>query len=88
MPDESVLIRVDGDHLATAAGEPVRLRGVGLGGWMNMENFITGYPATEELQRKALRTVLGEEVAAAFFDRFLEVFFTDEDAALPGRRSG
>jgi len=86
MPDESVLISVDGDHLATAAGEPVRLRGVGLGGWMNMENFITGYPSTEELQRKALRTVLGPEVAAAFFDRFLEVFFTDEDARFLAER--
>jgi aryl-phospho-beta-D-glucosidase BglC (GH1 family) len=80
MHDESVLIRVDGDHLATAAGEPVRLRGVGLGGWMNMENFITGYPSTEELQRKALRKVLGQDVYDAFFDRFLEVFFTDADA--------
>jgi aryl-phospho-beta-D-glucosidase BglC (GH1 family) len=80
MPDPSVLLRVDGDHLATAAGEPVRLRGVGLGGWMNMENFITGFPSTEELHRKALRSVLGPEAYEAFFDRFLEVFFTDADA--------
>jgi hypothetical protein len=80
MHDQSVRLHVDGDHLATAAGEPVRLRGVGLGGWMNMENFITGYPSTEELQRKALRRILGQEVYDAFFDRFLDVFFTDEDA--------
>ncbi|MCI2415835.1 glycoside hydrolase family 5 protein [Saccharopolyspora sp. K220] len=80
MHDKSAMVRVEGDHLATAAGDPVRLRGVGLGGWMNMENFITGYPATEELQRKALRRVLGEEVYHAFFDRFLDVFFADEDA--------
>ena len=26
-----------------AGSEPVVLRGFGLGGWMNMENFITGY---------------------------------------------
>ncbi|MGP4014618.1 glycoside hydrolase family 5 protein [Saccharopolyspora sp. 5N708] len=80
MHDKSAMVRVEGDHLATAAGGPVRLRGVGLGGWMNMENFITGYPATEELQRKALRRVLGESVYEAFFDRFLDVFFTDDDA--------
>jgi aryl-phospho-beta-D-glucosidase BglC (GH1 family) len=80
MHDESVLIRVDGDHLATAAGEPVRLRGVGLGGWMNMENFITGYPSTEELHRRAMLKVLGQDVYDAFYDRFLEVFFTDADA--------
>ncbi|WP_255946293.1 glycoside hydrolase family 5 protein [Streptomyces odontomachi] len=82
MNDASVLIHVDGDHLATAAGTPVRLRGVGLGGWMNMENFITGHASTEELQRAALRRILGEEATHAFFERFLDVFFTDADAAL------
>jgi endoglucanase len=80
MSDASVMIQVRGDHLATAAGEPIRLRGVGLGGWMNMENFITGHASTEELQRRALRRVLGREVYDAFFDRFLDVFFTDADA--------
>jgi hypothetical protein len=29
------------------------VRGFGLGGWLNMENFITGYPANEETQRQA-----------------------------------
>ncbi len=82
MNDASVLIQVEGDHLVTTAGSPLRLRGVGLGGWMNMENFITGHPATEELQRTALRRVIGEEAYHAFFDRFLEVFFTDADARL------
>jgi len=37
----------------TRSGRSIVLRGVGLGGWMNMENFITGYPATETLQRAA-----------------------------------
>jgi endoglucanase len=62
------------------AGQPVVLRGFGLGGWMNMENFITGYPANEEAQRDALRAVLGEEKYELFFDRFLEHFFTEDDA--------
>ena len=30
--------------MVAADGTPVRLRGVGVGGWLNMENFITGYP--------------------------------------------
>lgn len=78
--DEGVLIQVDGDRLVTARGESVVLRGVGLGGWMNMENFITGYPSTESLQRKALRQSLGEEGYQRFFARFFEVFFADQDA--------
>jgi aryl-phospho-beta-D-glucosidase BglC (GH1 family) len=80
MTNDDVALRVSGSHLATGSGEAVRLRGVGLGGWLNMENFITGYPATEELQRRALREVLGEDAYHAFFDRFYETFFADDDA--------
>src|SRR5207253_2299060 len=60
---------------------PVILRGVGLGGWMNMENFITGFPATESLHRDALRRAIGDAASARFFDRFLDVFYADADAA-------
>nr|WP_232523536.1 cellulase family glycosylhydrolase [Nocardioides sp. MAH-18] len=73
-------MRVDGTRLVSD-GEPVVLRGFGLGGWMNMENFITGYAGSESQMRRALGRVLGPAAAAAFFDRLLEVFFTDADAA-------
>ena len=56
------------------------LRGFGLGGWLNMENFITGYPANEEAQRQVLREALGPEKYDFFFDRFLTYFFTEDDA--------
>jgi endoglucanase len=75
------LLRVEGTQLCTAGGERVTLRGVGLGGWMNMENFITGYPSAELLLRKALRKTMGDEAYKAFFDRFLDVFFSSADAA-------
>ncbi len=39
-------LRTRGTHIETEDGERVYLKGVGLGGWMNMENFITGYPPT------------------------------------------
>jgi endoglucanase len=73
-------IQVAGDRLVDSTGEPVILAGFGLGGWLNMENFITGYPATESLQRAALRRVLGEEGYARYFDRFLTDFFDVPDA--------
>jgi endoglucanase len=73
-------IRVDGANLRTAAGDVIVLRGVGLGGSLNMENFITGYPGAEFQMRKALLKVLGSEGCARFFDRFLDVFYADEDA--------
>jgi aryl-phospho-beta-D-glucosidase BglC (GH1 family) len=76
------LLRVDGSRLVRADGTEVVLRGVGLGGWMNMENFITGYPATESQQRRALRRVLGDDGYDRFFERFYTAFFGPDDAAL------
>jgi hypothetical protein len=73
---------VSGSRLVAADGTPVRLRGVGLGGWMNMENFITGYPANESAMRDAVRDVLGEDRQELFFDRLLTSFFGPGDAAL------
>lgn len=81
MSDDQRFLRVSGDRLVDGTGQAVRLRGVGLGGWLNMENFITGYPATETLMRRAVRDVLGEERYERFFDRLLTGFFTEEDAA-------
>jgi hypothetical protein len=45
-----------------------------------MENFITGYPGHEHEMRSALLGVLGQEKYDYFFDRFLDYFFTREDA--------
>lgn len=81
-PDSNPLLKTSGTGLATRDGTPVRLRGAGLGGWMNMENFITGYPGNEDAMRSAVRDVLGERRYELFFDRLLTVFFTEADAAL------
>jgi hypothetical protein len=76
----SGILRIDGDKVVDANGKTVILRGAGLGGWMNMENFITGYPGHEHQHRAAMTTVLGKEKADFFFDKFLEYFFGDADA--------
>lgn len=74
-------IRVSGTDLVDESGSPVRLAGVGLGGWMNMENFITGYPGNEENIRRHLLDAMGRESYDAFFDAFLVDFFDEADAA-------
>lgn len=61
-------------------GTPVRLRGTALGGWLNMENFITGYPSAESVMRAAVCRALGAEWYDLFFDRLLASFFTEADA--------
>lgn len=80
MTNATNFLTVRGNRIADREGRTVVLRGFGLGGWMNMENFITGYPANEEAQRRAVREALGQEKYDLFFDRFLEHFFTERDA--------
>lgn len=75
------MLRQQGTEIVDESGARVLLRGVGLGGWMNMENFITGYPGNEEAWRSALYQVLGESRYALLFERFLTDFFDDADAA-------
>ncbi|KAH8105387.1 glycoside hydrolase [Cristinia sonorae] len=73
-------LKVSGTKIVDKDGKEVILRGAGLGGWMNMENFISGYPGCEFQIRAALADVVGKEKSEFFFDKFLEYFFTEEDA--------
>lgn len=79
MGSESKLLQVEGSCIVNGRGETVRLRGLCLGGWMNMENFILGYPGHESGFRAATGRVLGEDEARFFFARFLDYFLTEED---------
>jgi endoglucanase len=74
-------VEARGAHIYGHDGDPVRLRGICIGGWLNMENFITGYPANESMMRGAVARVLGPERYELYFERFLTTFFGDADAA-------
>ncbi|KAG5650341.1 Endo-1,4-beta-xylanase 5 [Sphagnurus paluster] len=73
-------LHVEGTKIVDEQGTEVVLRGAGLGGWMMMENFISGFPGCEFQIREALAEVLGEQKAEFFFDKFLEHFFGEADA--------
>lgn len=76
----SGILRVEGTQVVDVNGKPVLLRGAGIGGWMNMENFISGYPGHESTHRAAMLEVMGEQKYEYFFDRWLYYFFTEKDA--------
>jgi hypothetical protein len=61
------------------AGRPVRLRGVNLGGWMLIEDYMIGLPWTEWKIREQFRQVLGAESYAAFFDAYDQSYVADAD---------
>lgn len=65
----SATLKVAGDKIVDGQGNELLLRGAGLGGWMNQENFITGYPGREFQIRDALDEVLGPEKAKFYWDK-------------------
>jgi aryl-phospho-beta-D-glucosidase BglC (GH1 family) len=73
------LLKVKGGKIVDEKGGEVYLRGTCVGGWMNMENFINGYPGCESGIRRAMTEVLGEENSRYFFDRLLDNFFAEAD---------
>ncbi|KAI3543271.1 glucan 1,3-beta-glucosidase [Colletotrichum abscissum] len=76
------MLRVKGTKIVDENDNEVILKGAGLGGMLNMENFITGYAGHEHEHRAALEEVLGKEKADFFFNRLIHHFFTEADAAL------
>ena len=72
-------LKVEGNKVVDQHGKPILLRGTAIGGWMNMENFITGYPGHEHQHRRSMLEVLGMEKYEFFFDKWLEYHFGEED---------
>src|SRR5512138_214348 len=75
------LLQVNGDQIVTAKKQPIYLRGVCVGGWMNMEEFINGNPGSEHGIRASMAKRFGAETAQFFFDRMLDYFFAEDDVA-------
>jgi hypothetical protein len=46
---------------------------------MHLENFMLGYPGHESGMREAISSVLGDDRAKLFFDKYRQHFFTEED---------
>ncbi len=72
-------LRTRGRSIVDSAGREVRLRGTCAGGWMNLEDFINGYPGVEHGLRAVMRDVLGPQRAAFFFDRLADHFLAEDD---------
>lgn len=84
MTTHTSLIRTSESSFVGPDGQPLLLRGVCLGGWLNMENFITGYAANETLMRREVRQAIGDDRAERFFERLIDRFFAEPDAAFIG----
>ncbi|KAI9044785.1 glycoside hydrolase family 5 protein [Aspergillus affinis] len=74
------MLHTSGPDIVDPQGRRVLLKGAAIAGFLNMENFITGYPGHEHEHRRAMEEVLGKQKAQFFFDRLLHHFFTEDDA--------
>lgn len=73
------LLQVKNGKITDMSGNAIRLRGTCVGGWMNMENFINGYPGSESGVRAEVAQVLGSSKADFFFNRMLDNLLGEED---------
>ena len=73
------MLQTQGRQIVDSQGKPVRLRGACIGGWMNLENFIDGYPGSEHGVREAVAAALGATKGQFFFERLLDHFFNEAD---------
>jgi endoglucanase len=74
-------LQVKDGKIVAAKNKAVQLRGTCVGGWMNMENFINGYPGAEYSLRAVMAQELGPARAEYFFERLLDYFLNEADIA-------
>ncbi len=75
------MLQVKQNLIVDEHGKEIRLRGYCVGGWMNMENFINGYPGDEHGLRSKMAEILGPGKGEFFFDRLLDYFLAEDDIA-------
>jgi len=73
------MLSVHKNQIVNPRGQPVYLKGTCVGGWMNMEEFINGYPGSEHGLRAMMAQIIGPVKSQFFFDRWLDYFFAEED---------
>ena len=77
----NTFVRAAGTELVWQ-GRPLRLRGFGIGTWLNMEHFMLGIPTPDSMIRDAFAGVYGAEKAESFFDALTSNFVTPKDFGL------
>jgi aryl-phospho-beta-D-glucosidase BglC (GH1 family) len=72
-------LEIKSGKIVGQSGKGLMLRGSCVGGWMNMENFINGYPGSESTLRAVLAEALGAPKAEFFLDRMLDYALGEDD---------
>lgn len=75
-------VRADGSKLVNGDGEPLILRGVGLGSWFLPEGYMWKFPEQGDRPRRIERMIeglIGEEKAAEFWETYYDRYTAEAD---------
>ncbi len=76
-------LRANGTRITNDSGEEYILRGMGPGGWMLQEGYMFGTQVgTQHEIREMLESLTDKSTTDAFYDSWLDNFFTSADVAL------
>jgi endoglucanase len=71
-------LQIDGGTVVRD-GQPIRLRGVNFGSWLNIEDFMIGLSGCDYQVGLMAQRVIGDEVGRSFIRTYREKFITEDD---------
>ncbi len=75
-------LKVEGKEIVSGAGNPVLLRGIGLGGWMLQEPYmlqLSDVAGTQTEIKAKIAGLIGEKNCAEFYNTYLNNMITEKD---------
>jgi endoglucanase len=84
MAEPSKFVTVKGKQLIAPSGEPLLLRGIGIGNWLLPEGYMFGFQRANSprLIDEVICQLVGEEQARAFWQTFYNQYVTQDDVHL------
>jgi len=81
--DGYAFLHTDGKNIVDSDGNPVLLRGIGLGGWLVPEGYMLktpGYGSPSSIRQQII-DVVGEAGAEQFYERYMQNYVDEKDIA-------
>ncbi len=75
-------LKAEGKEIVNENGEPVLLRGMGLGGWMLQEGYMmqtSGFAGSQWRMKEFFTDLMGEENTQEFYDLWLQNYMQEAD---------
>ncbi len=79
--ESPAFVTVEGQHILGPDGQPLLLKGIGIGNWLLPEGYMWGFrrAGSPRLINEVICQLVGEEQARTFWGSFYERFMTEED---------